>query len=140
MGSQFGQRWNGTEAESSETDTEQRLWRTLIRRKYQLTCDQVLLQNQREALLEQAHIQLSSLVSDLLGTSARRMLKALADGETNPAARCIGGLPLAPLRQNCATPWGAFTELDPVYRRLVKILREPQLSRVVPDSKRRVIL
>jgi hypothetical protein len=46
----------------------------------------VRLQNQREALLEQAHIQLSSLVSDLLGTSARRMLKALADGETNPAA------------------------------------------------------
>ena len=67
-------------------DTEQRLWRTLTRRKYQLTCDKVRLQNQLEALLEEAHIKLSSLVSDLLGTSARRMLKALADGETNPAA------------------------------------------------------
>src|SRR2546429_1100155 len=42
--------------------------------------------NQLEALLEEAHIKLSSLVSDLLGVSARRMLKALADGETNPAA------------------------------------------------------
>jgi hypothetical protein len=29
---------------------------------------------------------LSSLVSNLLGASARRMMKALADGETNPAA------------------------------------------------------
>src|SRR5437588_1261890 len=30
--------------------------------------------------------KLSSFVSDLLGLSARRMLKALAEGETNPAA------------------------------------------------------
>jgi len=37
-----------------------------------------------ESLLEEAHIKLSSLVTDLLGVSARRMLKALADGETNP--------------------------------------------------------
>src|SRR4029450_6721511 len=66
-------------------DAEQRLWRTLTRRKYQLTCDKVRLQNQLEAMLEEAHIKLSSLVSDLLGASARRMLKALADGETNPA-------------------------------------------------------
>ncbi len=44
------------------------------------------LQNQLESLLEEAHIKLSSLVSDLLGLSARRMLKALAEGETDPAA------------------------------------------------------
>jgi hypothetical protein len=31
-------------------------------------------------------VTMSSLVSDLLGVSARCMLKALADGETNPAA------------------------------------------------------
>ena len=36
--------------------------------------------------MEEAHIKLSGLVSDLLGVSARRMLKALAAGETNPAA------------------------------------------------------
>ena len=57
-----------------------------MRRKYQLTRNRVRLQNQLEALLEEAHIKLSSLVSDLLGASARRMLKALAEGETNPAA------------------------------------------------------
>ena len=54
--------------------------------KYQLTRDKVRFQNQLEALLEQAHIKLSSWVSDLLGVSARRMLQALADGETDPAA------------------------------------------------------
>src|ERR1700686_3532070 len=67
-------------------DTEQRLWRTVTRRKYQLTRNKVRLQNQLEALLEEAHIKLSSLVSDLLGVSARRMLKAVADGATDPAA------------------------------------------------------
>ena len=67
-------------------DVEQRLWRTVTRRKYQLTRDRVRLQSQLESLLEEAHIKLSSLVSDLLGASARRMLKALAEGETNPAA------------------------------------------------------
>src|SRR5262245_16810978 len=66
-------------------DAEQRLWRTVTRRKYQLTRDHVRLQNQLESLLEEAHIKLSSLVSNLLGASARRMLKALAEGETNPA-------------------------------------------------------
>src|SRR5438445_10780152 len=67
-------------------DAEQRLWRTVTRKKYQLRCDRIRLQNQVESLLEEAHIKLSSLVTDLLGVSARRMLKALADGETNPAA------------------------------------------------------
>jgi hypothetical protein len=106
-------------------DAEQRLWRTLTRRKYQLTCDKVRWQNQLEALREEAHIKLSSLVSDLLGRSARRMLKALADGETNPAA--LAALADQRLR---ATPaqlcdaLGACTELDPVYRRLVKMMLE----------------
>src|SRR5436305_3401151 len=63
-------------------DAEQRLWRTVMRKKYQLTCDRVRLQNQLESLLEQAHIKLSSIVSDLLGLSAQRMLKAIAGGET----------------------------------------------------------
>src|SRR5512145_3529640 len=67
-------------------DVEQRLWRTVMRRKYQITRNRVQLQNRLEALLEEAHIKVSSVVSDLLGVSARRMLQALADGETDPAA------------------------------------------------------
>jgi len=106
-------------------DAEQRLWRTVTRRKYQLTRDHVRLQNQLESLLEEAHIKLSSLVSDLLGASARRMLKALAEGETNPMALAT----LADERLR-ATPaqlcdaLGACTDLKPVYRRLLKMALE----------------
>jgi transposase len=63
---------------------EQRNWRTMTRGKYQLVRDRVRLQNQLEALLEEARIKLSSVISDLLGVSGRRILQALADGETNP--------------------------------------------------------
>jgi transposase len=106
-------------------DPEQRLWRTVTRRKCQLTRDRVRLQNQFESLLEEAHIKLSSLVSDLLGASARRMLKALAEGEANPAALAV----LAD-RQLRATPeqlcdaLGACTDLKPVYRHLLKMMLE----------------
>lgn len=103
-------------------DAEQRLWRTLTRTRYQRTRDKVRLQNQLESLLEEAHIKLSCLVSDLLGVSARRMLKALAEGETSPSA--LAALADQRLR---ATPsqlqdaLGACTELNPVYRRLLKM-------------------
>jgi hypothetical protein len=45
------------------------------------------LHNQLESLLEEAHIKLSSLVSDLLGASAWRMLKALAGVPSLPSPR-----------------------------------------------------
>ena len=104
---------------------EQRLWRTVTRRKLQLTRNRVRLQNQLESLLEEAHIKLSSLVSDLLGTSARRMLQAMADGETNPTT--VAALADQRLR---ATPdqlrhaLGACADLNPVYRRLLRMALE----------------
>jgi len=103
-------------------DPEQRLWRTVTRRKLQMTRLHVRMQNQLESLLEEAHIKLSGFVTDLLGVSARRMLQALADGETDPAA--LAALADKRLR---ATPaqlcdaLGACTELNPVYRRLIKM-------------------
>jgi transposase len=106
-------------------DAEQRLWRTVTRRKHQLTRDRVRFQNQLESLLEQAHIKLSSLVSDLLGLSARRMLKALAEGETDAAA--LAALADHRLR---ATPaelcdaLGACAQLNEVYRRLLQMALE----------------
>jgi Transposase len=123
-------------------DAEQRLWRTLTRTRYQRTRDKVRLQNQLEALLEESHIKLSSLVSDLLGASARRMLKALADGETDPAV--LAALADQRLR---ATPaqlhdaLGACTEINPVYRRLVKMTLddlqfvEQQISQIGPGDR-----
>ena len=103
-------------------DAEQRLWRTVVRRKYQLTCDRIRLQNQLESLLEEAHIKLSSLVSDLLGLSARRMLRALADGETNPATlAALADRRLHATQQQLCDALGAATELNKVYRRLVSM-------------------
>jgi transposase len=104
---------------------EQRLWRTVTRRKYQLKRDRVRLQNQLEALLEEAHIKLSSVVSDLLGASARRMLKAVADGETDPLA--LAALAHEKLRakpEQLCDALGACTDLKPVYRRLLKMALE----------------
>jgi transposase len=66
-------------------DPEQRLWRTLTRRKQPWTKDGVRFQNRREAVLEQMHIKLSGQMSDLLGVSGRRMLEALAEGATDLA-------------------------------------------------------
>jgi transposase len=92
----------------------------------------VQLQNRVECLLEEAHIKLSSFVSDLFGASARRMLQALADGETNPER--LAGLASRRLR---ATPdqlcdaLGACTDLHPVYRRLLKLVLEE--LRVIED-------
>jgi len=110
-------------------DAEQRLWRTVVRRKYQLTCDRVRLQNQLESLLEEAQLKLSSLVSDLLGTSARRMLKALADGETSPSAlAALADQRLRATQQQLCDALGASKELNQVYRRLLKMaLEELQL-------------
>src|SRR5918994_7451394 len=40
-------------------DVEQRLWRTVMRRKYQITRNRVQLHSRLEALLEEAHIKVS---------------------------------------------------------------------------------
>lgn len=64
---------------------EQRIWRTMTRGKQQLVRERVRLQNQLEALLEETRIKLSGVVTDLLGVSGRRILKALSQGETDPA-------------------------------------------------------
>ena len=106
-------------------DVEQRLWRTLTRTKCQRLRDKVRLQSQLEALLEEAHIKLSSLVSDLLGASARRMLNALVNGETDPAAlAALGDRRLHATPAELRDALSACIELNPVYRRLVKIALE----------------
>ena len=104
-------------------DEEQRLWRTVMRRKYQLTRNRVQLQNRLEALLEETHIKLSSLVSDLLGASARRMLRALAQGETDPAILAtLADQRLRATQEQLCDALGASRELNPVYRRLLKMI------------------
>ena len=76
--------------------------------------------NRLEALLEEAHLKLSSLVSDLLGLSARRMLTALAEGETDPAAlAALADRRLRATPEQLSDALGAATDLNPVYRQLI---------------------
>lgn len=106
-------------------DNEQRLWRSVMRRKYQLTRNRVQLQNRLEALLEETHIKLSSLVSDLLGVSARRMLQALAEGGTDPAAiAALADENLRATQAQLCDALGACREMSPVYRRLLEMFLE----------------
>lgn len=101
-------------------DVTQRLWRTVTRRKYQSTCNRVQLRNRLECLLEEAHIKVSSLVSDLLGVSGRRMLRAVASGETDPhTVAALGSPRLHATPEQLRDALGACTNLNPVYRRLL---------------------
>jgi transposase len=63
---------------------EQRAWRTMTRMKTQLARDRSRLYSQLECLLEEMRIKLSSVISDLLGVSGVRILRALAGGQTDP--------------------------------------------------------
>jgi transposase len=103
-------------------DPEQRLLRTVTRRHYQLTRAKVTFRNQLESLLEQGHIKLSSFVSDLLGVSARRMMRAIADGETDAAkiaALADGRLRATPEQLRDAL--GACAEMSGLLRRLLDL-------------------
>jgi transposase len=118
-------------------DGEQRLWRTIMRRKHQLTRNRVQFQNRLECLLEEAHIKLSSLVSDLLGKSARRMLQAIAEGATNPEAiAALADQRLRATAQQLCDALGACRDLHPLYRQLFKMaleelrLMEEQIDRL----------
>jgi hypothetical protein len=64
-------------------------------------------------------------MSGTLGASARRMLQALAEGETDPAAlAALADQRLRATSTQLRDALGACTELNPVYRRLVKMALE----------------
>jgi transposase len=118
-------------------DAEQRLWRTVTRKKNQVRRDRIRLQNQLESFLEEAHIKLSSLVSDLFGLSSQRMLRAIAQGETDPAQLAVlADERLRATSEQLCDALGACKELNPVYRRLIGMaleelrLIDEQLSRL----------
>jgi len=103
----------------------QRLRLTLTRTKCQLTRNRVQHQNRLEALLEEAHIKLSSLVSDLLGVSARRMLHALAEGATDPRAlAALANVLVRATQAQRRDGLGACQALHPLYRRLLRMALE----------------
>lgn len=74
--------------------------------------------------LEEAHVKVSSLVSDLLGASAGRMLKAVADGETNrETLAALADRGLRATREQLQEALGVCQELNPAYRRLIRMVR-----------------
>ena len=98
-------------------DPPQRLWRVVTRRRNQLGRSKVQLQNQLESLLEQAHIKLSSIVSDLLGVSERRMLQAIAEGERDPAVlAAMADRNLKATPEQLQDALSACRTLDPTFR------------------------
>jgi transposase len=103
-------------------NAEQRLWRTVSHRKYQLTRDKVRVRNQMEGLLEETNIKLTSLVSDLFGVSGRRMLRGIADGESDPAVlAALADHRLRATPEQLRDALGACAQLHPVYRQLVEM-------------------
>ena len=68
-------------------DTEQRMWRTLTRTRYQRTRDKVRLQNQLEALLEEAHIKIVQFGFRSLGCQCTSYAKG-ARGRRNRSRGC----------------------------------------------------
>lgn len=67
-------------------DVEQRRWRMLCQAMQQIVEERTRVRNQIEVLLEEGQIQLSAVVvSDLLGVSGWRILKALVEGQKTAA-------------------------------------------------------
>jgi len=106
-------------------EPEQRLWRTLTRTKNQLTRDRVRMQNQMESLLEEARIKLTSCVSDSLGLSSRRMLRALAAGATDAAELAQLAEPeLQAPPEQLREALSAAPGMELTHRRILKLLLE----------------
>ena len=123
---------------------EQRAWRTITRTKVQLTEDKSRLRSQLECLLEEMRIKLSSVISDLLGASGYRILRALAQGETDP--KKLAGLGSDLLRCSEQQLLDALTGTpQPVHRQLLALYLDrydvlvqqiQQLDRLIAEALR----
>jgi len=77
--------------------------RDLTRTRKQLTREIVQHTQRIQAVLEEANVKLSSVITDILGASGRRILKAIVVGETDPAKLSeLGGPRLAATRAELA--------------------------------------
>jgi transposase len=125
-------------------DAEQRGWRTITRAKVQLVRDRVRLQNQIEALLEEMRIKLSSVISELLGLSGRRILRAMAEGDSDPTELAkLGDFRLKCSRQELADALRG--QVQPAHRKMLQLFLErlevldrhtQQLDQMVAEAMR----
>ncbi|MCI0421931.1 MAG: IS110 family transposase [Acidobacteria bacterium] len=64
---------------------EIRQWRHLTRQRTKLTDHRTSVINRIHSVLEQGNIKLSSVATDIMGVSGRAMIRALSQGESDPA-------------------------------------------------------
>jgi transposase len=64
---------------------EIRQWRQLTRQRTKLTDHRTSVINRMHSVLEQGNIKLSSVATDIMGVSGRAMIRALSQGESDPA-------------------------------------------------------
>jgi transposase len=101
-------------------EPEQRTWRMMTRGRLQLVRERVRLQNQLESLLEEGRIKLTSVISDSLGASGRRILEAMAQGETDAAKLAeLGDDRLKCTKQQLADALNG--SMGPAHRELLKL-------------------
>lgn len=114
---------------------EQQIWRTQSRTRVRLARDKSRIQNRTEALLEEMRIKLSSVVSDLYGASARRMLRAIAEGETKVEKLAEMADPhLRATKEQLCDAMKRVDELDPRHRAVLKMLLD-QLDLIERQSQ-----
>lgn len=102
-------------------EPEQRLLRSISRRRLQLIQDRVRLQNQIESSLEECHIKLSSWLSDLLGQSGRRILNAIAEGKHDvEALAALADRRVRATQEQLCDALSPCSELNPAHRMLLK--------------------
>jgi transposase len=65
-------------------DQEMQDLRTLLRTRKQFVREQTRHVQRIQKTLEQGNIKLDAVISDILGTSGRRMIEAMLEGESNP--------------------------------------------------------
>jgi transposase len=108
---------------SNVPDPEQQIWRTQSRTKVRLVRDKARIQNRTEALLEEMRIKLSSIVSDLFGVSGRRMLRAIAEGETQVEKLAeMADVHLRASKEQLCDAMKRVAHLDPRHRAVLKML------------------
>jgi len=64
---------------------EVRQWRHLTRQRVKLIDQRTGVINRLHSVLEQGNIKLSNVASDIMGVSGRAMIKAMSNGESDPA-------------------------------------------------------
>lgn len=110
---------------------EQRDWRLLSRARVAMQESASRLHSQIEVLLEQAQIKLSSVVSDILGLSGRRILHALVEGISDPEQlAALGDRRLHASKEELRDAlWGCLT---PSQRLVLKLYLE-QIEQIEKD-------